>query len=238
MKKEKRRFPLEETFMKGDKRVNKSKPSDMLYGYLQMISTTNNKDGSKDENIIRFVYKKNYSNKKVEDHFGYRDDGKPWFPQRNVQRAMRALIQFGYVRESLIENLEGRGHSKIYELPYNVDEMFQYINLDTLQFMLRTCNPNVLKLYIYFKYKHFCHGTEFIFTEKILLKECFGLTSFKNKVARDELRDRLKMLRLLGLIDYCEFVLQNSKGLPIPVKRLTFLSDTIKEIDKNKKIKK
>ncbi|MGL4989640.1 MAG: hypothetical protein ACRC57_00525 [Sarcina sp.] len=213
--------------MRGNKDISKSKPNDILYGYLQMMSTTDGKDKNIEK---RFLYKKNYSHSQVEEHFGYDENGKPYFPRKNAERAFKVLIQYGYVVESEIIGLKN-SNDKIYELPYNVDEVFQYIELETLKFMLRTCNPNVIKLYIFFKYKYFCFGNEFVFTDKMLLNECFGVSSNTNKKTNDELKDRLKMLRILGLIDWCEFTIINKDGKPVPQKRLTLFSDKIKEIN-------
>ena len=36
MNDQKRRFPIEGNFMKGNKEISKSKPNDILYAYLQM----------------------------------------------------------------------------------------------------------------------------------------------------------------------------------------------------------
>lgn len=236
---EKRRFPMEDNFMKGNKKISRSKPNDMLYGYLQMISTTDGKISNVSKKVERrFIYKSDYSHVKVEEYFGYDDKGKPVFSRKNVERAMRVLKQYGYVRETKVIGLKGN-IVKAYELPYNVDEIFQYIDLDTLQFMLRTCNPNVIKLYIFFKYKYFCFGNEFIFTQKMLLEECFGLSSnTRNKIVVDELKDRLKILKLLGLIDWCEFTMINNEGKPVPRKKLLFVNDKVKSIENKKNNKK
>ena len=51
MNDQKRRFPMEGNFMKGNKEISKSKPNDILYAYLQMISTFRKEDET------RFVYK-------------------------------------------------------------------------------------------------------------------------------------------------------------------------------------
>lgn len=217
---EKRRFPIENNFMKGNKNINKSKPNDILYGYLQMVSTY------REEEKIRFIYKKNYTHSEVEKYFGYDNNGKPYFPRKNVERAFKVLLQYGYVKEIQITGLKGN-LVKAYELPYNVNEVFQYVEFDTLKFMLRTCNPNIIKLYIFFKYKYFCFGDKFIFTQKLLLEECFGLNS-RNRSAVDELKDKLKMLKLLGLIDWVDFTIINDMGKPVPQKRLLFVNNKVK----------
>lgn len=217
-----RRFPLEDNFMKGNKEISKSKPSDMLYGYLQMMSNYRQEDD------VRFVYKKNYSHSDVEKHFGYDTDGKAIFPRKNVERAFKVLIQYGYVREIKVVGLK-YNYVSAYELPYNVDNLFQYINMDTLRFLLNTCNPNVIKLYIFFKYKFHCFRNEFVFTQKMLLVECFGLTSDRNKKSVDELKDRMSILKKLGLIDWCEFTITNTNGIPVPQKRLLFVNNCITE---------
>lgn len=222
MNDQKRRFPIEGNFMKGNKEISKSKPNDILYAYLQMISTFRKEDET------RFVYKKEYSHISVEEHFGVDENGKPFFPRKNVERAMKVLIQYGYVRETKVEGLKGNLVS-VYELPYDVEKPFQYIDLGTLRFMLRTCHPNVIKMYIFFKYKHFCFGNDFVFTNKILLEECFGLSeNTRHKKNVDEIKDLLTSLKNNGLIDWCEYTVINNDGKPMPQKRLIYFSDYVK----------
>ena len=127
---EKRRFPVEEKFM------NK-KVSDMLYGYLQSISYVG-------ENDVRFVYKSHFSPTKVQEYFGVDEKGEYRFQRLAITRALRVLIQYGYVRETAIQGLKGNV-VKAYELPYDEEKIFQYIPLETLKYLLDTCNPNVIK---------------------------------------------------------------------------------------------
>lgn len=208
--------------MKGDKDISKSKPNDVLYGYLQMISYV-------DGEGKRFVYKKDYSHTEVEKHFGYDLEGKALFPKKNVERAFKVLIQYGYVRETKVVGLKDN-LVKAYELPYDVDRLFQYVDLETLRFLLDTVNPNVIKVYIFFKYKYFCFGNKFIFTKQMLLEECFGLASTtKHKGNMEKLDNIMKALKLFGLIDWCEYYITNDKGYKIPQRRLLFVSDKVKE---------
>ena len=219
---EKRRIPMEEKFMKGDKNISKSKPNDVLYGYLQMISYIDN-DGR------RFVYKKDYSHSGVEKHFGYDENGRAHFPKKNIERAFRVLVQYGYIREIKVVGLKGN-LVKAYELPYDVNKLFQYIDLETLKFLLDVVNPNVIKVYIFLKYKYFCFGDKFIFTKQMLLEECFGLSSTtKHKSNMERLGNIMKGLKILGLIDWCEYYITNDKGHKIPKRRLLFVSDKVNE---------
>ena len=222
---QKRRIPMEEKFMKGDKNINKSKPNDVLYGYLQMISYVDN-DGR------RFIYKKDYSHSGVEKYFGYDETGKANFSKKNAERAFRVLVQYGYIKETKVVGLKGN-LVKAYELPYDVDKLFQYIDLETLKFLLDGAHPNVIKLYIFFKYKFYCFGDKFVFTQKMLLEECFGLSEHtRNKCNVETLQNRMKLLKLLGLIDWCEYTIMTDDGIQIPQKRLLSVSDKVKEIDK------
>ena len=220
---QKRRIPMEEKFMKGDKNISKSKPNDVLYGYLQMISYVDN-DGR------RFIYKKDYSHSGVEKYFGYDETGKANFSKKNAERAFRVLIQYGYVRETKVVGLKGN-LVKAYELPYDVDKLFQYIDLETLKFLLNFASPNVIKVYIFFKYKFYCFGDKFVFTQQMLLEECFGLSSnTRHKHNVEALNHILKGLKLLGLIDWCEYTIMTDDGIQIPQKRLLSVSDRVKEI--------
>lgn len=221
-KNELRRFPMEDDFMKGNKNISKSKPNDVLYAYLQMISNF------REEDKIRFIYKSNYSHASVEEYFGYDENGKPLFPRKNAERAMKVLKQYGYVRETKIQSLKNN-YVSIYELPYDVEKPFQYIKLETLKYLLNTCHPNVIKMYIFFKYKHFCFGDKFVFTYKMLIEEVFGLTSNTNAKTNLEIKHLLTCLKNNGLIDYCEYYIQNSEGRPSKQHRLTYFSDDYKK---------
>ena len=206
--KKKRRFPVEEKFM------NK-KVSDMLYGYLQSISYVG-------ENDVRFVYKSHFSPTKVQEYFGVDEKGEYRFQRLAITRALRVLIQYGYVREITVQGLKGN-MVKAYELPYDEEKIFQYIPLETLKYLLDTCNPHVIKLYIYFLNGYNNFGTNFEFTDKRLLNECFGVKSNTNKKTNDTLKNRLDILKKLGLIDWCEYT-KSYNGTKIKTKRLLYVN--------------
>lgn len=200
---EKRRFPVEERFM------NK-KVSDMLYGYLQSISYI--------DSDVRFVYKSHYSPTAIQEYFGVNEKGEYNFQRLAITRAMRVLIQYGYVREMKVQGLQGN-FVRAYELPYNEKQIFQYIPLETLKYLLDACNPNVIKLYVYFLNGFNNFGNEFEFTDKRLLSDCFGVKSSTNKRTNDSLKNRMDILKRLGLIDWCEYV-KTYNGKKIKTKRL------------------
>lgn len=207
-----RRIPTNSSFMKGDINISRSKPNDILYGYLQLISTYCKTTRR------RFIYTSSYSHVKVEQYFGEREDGKPRFPRKNVERAFKVLLDYGYINRSKIVGLKGNVVD-IYELPYKEDEPFQYVELDVLEKIVKECSLNLLKLYIYFK-QSYNNTNSHLFTYKLLLKECFALASSKNKKSMDELKNKLNILKQLNLIKYCEFSMINEAGKPVPYKRL------------------
>lgn len=217
---EKRRFPVEEKFM------NK-KVSDTLYGYLQSVSTM---DGDKN----RIVYKSKFSPSVVQEYFGIDElTGKYRFQRIAVTRAMRVLIQYGYVRESKIVGLQGN-LVNVYELPYDEKQIFQYIPLETLKYLLDACNPHVIKLYVYFLNGYHNFGDEFEFTDKRLLNDCFGVKSNTNKRTNETLKNRLDILKRLGLIDWCEYV-KIYNGTKIKTKRLLFVNKYVMPLTNNVK---
>lgn len=216
---EKRRFPIEEKFM--SKNV-----SDMLYGYLQSISYVS--DG------VRFVYKSSYSPSAIQEYFGINDDGKYNFQRLAVTRAMRVLIQYGYVREIKIQGVKGNLVSA-YELPYDEKQLFQYIPLTTLKYLLDTCNSHVIKLYIYFLNGYNNFGNSFEFTNKKLLNDCFGLKSNRNVSTNKTLQNRLDILKTLGLIDWCEYV-KVYNGKKIKTKRLLYVRKYVVSQDVKNKV--
>ena len=207
-----RRIPIDSNFMKGNINISRSKPNDVLYGYLQLVSTYCKTTQR------RFIYTSTYSHVKVEQYFGNSENGKPRFPRKNVERAFKVLLDYGYISKSKIVGLKGNVVN-IYELPYKEDEPFQYIELDILEKIVKECSLNLLKLYIYLKQSYNNFNTP-LFTYKLLLKECFALASSKNKKSMDELKNKLNILKQLDLIKYCEFSMINETGKPVPYKRL------------------
>ncbi|NLM62886.1 MAG: hypothetical protein GX190_01045 [Mollicutes bacterium] len=209
---EKRAIPVEDKFMN-------RKISDILYGYLQSISYLD-KSGK-----TRFVYKDHYSPSIIQEYFGIDENGRYKFQRLAITRAMRVLIEFGYVREITVEGLKGN-YVKAYELPFNVDSIFQIIPLETLKYLLDASNSNVIKIYVYLLNKYNCFGDKFEFTNKHLLNKCFGVKSNTNSLTNKSLANRLDFLKKLGLIDWCEYV-KVYNGKKIKTKRLKFVNKYI-----------
>ncbi len=85
-----RRIPMDSNFMKGNINISRSKPNDVLYGYLQLVSTYCKTTQR------RFIYASTYSHVKAEQYFGNGENGKPKFPRKNIERAFKVLLDYGF----------------------------------------------------------------------------------------------------------------------------------------------
>lgn len=222
-RKEQRRIPLDSNFING-KEKSKVKPSDMLYGYLQMLSTTDSKDeyGESKQIDKRFVYKSDYKHTDVVEYFGKDLADKDLFPVKDVQRAFKLLKDLGFIKEDKIRGLKGN-IVKIYELPYINDGAkypYKLIPLDTLEYLLDGCNHNVIKLYAYILRGFDMYKFNFEFTDKLLLKEVFGFSSNTNARINKQLHNRLDVLKKLGLVSFYKYYKQLDNGHSMPVYKL------------------
>lgn len=229
MRTERRRFPRTEKFIKGDKAITTRKPGDVLYGYLQSISYVEDVHEDKSKNR-RFVYKSDYKPSKVSEFFGGE------YPTATIKRDFKTLKLLGFVRDIKVIGLQGN-MVNAYELPYDKDDPYQWITLDTLKHLLAGANHSVIKLYVYLKYKHFCFEKSggFNFSKKMVLNDVFGVKSDKNTKIRETVDIRLNVLIRLGLIEIKKYVYENKQGYPVPMYHLVRVNEDVKIDDQLKK---
>lgn len=202
----KRRFSLEEDFMKGN--VN-----DIIYGKLQAISKINDKKQ-------RYSHSTDFNLKELAAKLQVSD--------RTISRHLKSLEAAGFIVKGKELNQEGKMKSCFF-LPYNVNERYKLIPTTTLEFLLDVAKPKVIKAYLYFldKYSWKAKTKEtYVFTnEEVMTGIGLKINDSKNY---QQMRNILISLVNHGLISYVEF---RHKGV-IPNKRLTSVSLVVKGLEK------
>ncbi|MEG0775770.1 helix-turn-helix domain-containing protein [Clostridium sp.] len=202
----KRRFSLEENFMKGN--VN-----DIIYGKLQAVSKINEK-------------KERYS---FSTDFNLKDlAAKLQVSDRTISRHLKSLEAAGFIIKGKELHQEGKMKSCFY-LPYNVNERYKLIPTTTLEFLLDVAKPKVIKAYLYFldkySWKEKTKETYVFTNEEVMIGIGLKINDSKNY---QQMRNILISLENHGLISYVEF---RHKGV-IPNKRLTNVSLVVKGLEK------
>ena len=191
-----RRFPLEEGFMK-DKSIN-----GMLYAKLQNISYLN------EETQKRYVYHSDISYSEWE-----KAEFKEVCSRQKLSRDFKKLEKLGFV----VEGLEGG--QKVWYLPYNEAEFFQYVPNLTIDYLLRVKSTYATKIYIYlldkYEWKKKEGGAQYRFTKKELI-EAIGLNTaqIKNNETVDYC---LNSLHNEGLLGYREILVPSATKNKAPI---------------------
>ena len=178
---QRRRIPLKEEFMR--KKIN-----DILYGYLQIKSTLNVKTN------VRYIKKSDVNFAEIER------DLKGVYKSRTLANNLKNLIYYGFIGEDTMFDTYGN-KIKVYTFPYDVNDIYKLIPLDTLIFLVDTATPSVIATYAYllnkWEWKH-----QYIFTEAELIKNCLGIKSATHSRDYERINNVLLCLHLLGLIDF------------------------------------
>lgn len=152
---------------KHDKRLTTSKEyieekkiSDIIYGYYQLHSYY--KDG------VTYCYKKDCTYAKIETYFKENalDDANKKAPVSapTLSKINKLLIKGGFIQQSKING------KAVYLLP-PTDSEYVWVKYDTLVFLVRTCQPSIIKIYTYLKDKYEQKkkvGEQYWFTKKQL----------------------------------------------------------------------
>lgn len=206
--KEKRRFSMEDKFMK-NKKVN-----DILYGYLQATSHL-------DKDNKRFVYedKVNFSNiEKILDN---------GMKRVTLSRNFNFLLETGFVEKGQTEDLHGN-IVDVYFLPYDKKSLYQMINIDTLNYLVKGTNANVIKVYTYLLNKYNWktkENSKYVFTKKEILQKVGSSTT--NQRDYDKVNVILDVLIKLKLIEIESFYCENKNSMPTPKIRLLKVNENI-----------
>jgi hypothetical protein len=203
-----RRFSMEDTFMK-NKKIN-----DILYGYLQSVSHL-------DKNNKRFVYedKINFCNiEKILDNE---------MKHKTLSRNFKYLIETGFVEKGQTTDLYGN-LVNVYFLPYTEKSIYQMINCNTLDYLIKGTNANVIKIYAYLLNKYNWKAKEnknYVFTKKELLQKVNSSTT--NQRDYDKINVILDVLIKLKLIEIKNFYCENKNSMPTPKIRLIKVNENV-----------
>ena len=159
------------------KEFNKKSINDWLYGYLQSKSYVDGEGRT-------FVYKEDVNISNIYENFPSSDFGETPSRQK-LSRDFNILKRVGFLREIKVQGLKGN-FVKAYELPYDKQQLYKLIPIDTLIYILSVGSSNLLRIYVYLLSKYqwkITIGEYYRFTYKELITECLGMKSVTN--ARD-----------------------------------------------------
>ena len=144
---------------------------------------------------------------------------------RMMKRHLTKLIEKGLVSEDETN----------YYFPQNIEEKYQIIEKDMLQYLANTRSNQAIRVYIslldWYLWKK-KENTEFIFTNRDILEK-LGYSQ-DNKVASSAMTDILESFAREGVIKYEHFyetnILTSGKEVPVPRMRLMFVARDKKEL--------
>ena len=184
-----KRFPMTKEF-------NKKSTNDWLYGYLQSVSTV-------DSDKRTIVYKDKVNLAQLALLAPKNEKNKP--PSRSkMSRDFNKLIALGFINEIKVVGVKGN-MVDVYELPYDKQELYKLIPLETLSYLLDVCTMNVIKIYIYLLNKYQWKLKEddyYRFSLGEIIRECLGLKSTthgRDYILVQNCLDALMKLKLINL---------------------------------------
>lgn len=224
MEQNKRRFSLEDDFMKA--RIDAQ-----LYGFMRCLSTampTNKttENGNQEWKEYLLIETINNNRKLIMSVCGI---GTP----KTLNTHIGKLIEAGLIEEGTIES---NGFTyKCYYFPYDYDGIYKLINKDLLFAIVNGLQENALKIYLYLlNCSGMCKDYEFTLIE---LKSALGYST-STKTVDKSLNLSLKILKELKIIDYYDtmtrYTDKNGKLQEKPVKKLRFITTECPEALKDK----
>ena len=213
-------IPMEENFM-GDKKIY-----DTVWGFFQLNSYKNN-------NGERFVYKTNETTptnilRSIQKVVGYKPNGKEIYniSLSTVKNNIQIYKKLGLIWEGKTKDNYNR-EVDVYFLKSDFKK-FQYINYETLRFLLNSTNGNTIKIYVYLLYKQEWKqkkNEQYVFTKKELGK-VLGYSDNNN--TNTMIDDILLNLKNNGLIDWIEYYENNKMGQPMKQHKVIYTSTKVK----------
>ena len=198
-----------------------------LYSILQKNSYYNGKG-------VRFVHKNhptlgNLTRPRLLEIYNEKCiDPREQISLSTLKRKMALFKSIGMISESRVEDINGKEVSAFILLENFA--LFQYIPLETLEYLADTASSTVIKLYALllnkFLWKTKINDT-YVFTYAELAAEV-GLPDNNNGNTRI-IRNCLNSLSNSELIDYCSFYVMTDSGVPSPRKRLTNVNQHYKK---------
>lgn len=189
-----------------------------LYSILQKISHYNGKG-------VRFVYKNhptlgNLTRPRLLEIYNEKcADPQERISLSTLKRKMTLFKSIGMISEGKIKDINGKEVNAFILLENFA--LFQYIPLETLEYLADTASSTVIKLYAFllnkFLWKAKFNDT-YVFTYAELAAE-IGLNDNNNGNTRI-IRNCLNSLSNSELIEYCDFYVMTDSGVPSPRKKL------------------
>ncbi len=168
---------------------------------------------------IRFCYKKGLTQQSLYNEYkkSYDNNKDKCISLNTFRKYLKTLFDKNMIIEGEVTDISGKGKVKAYILPQDY-KTFQFVPLETMQFLVNTTNRNVINIYGYLlnksKYKE-----NYIFTLKELVVNALGYNAETSGIEQ-KARDCLSLLEMIGLIEYSEIYELNIDNKPVPKKKL------------------
>lgn len=164
----KKSIPLDKSFM--TKNAN-----DWIYGYFQSKSYV-------DKNGLTFCYINDIVQADMVRLIPVDQNGKKPGKMK-ISNDIKKLMNLGFIIKGKVIDMNNQ-EIEAYILPFDKQQLYKLIPLNTLIYLLNVSNQNVIKTYVYLlnKFQWKMQSNEFYcFTYKELIKECLGMKSTTNE---------------------------------------------------------
>lgn len=184
---------------------------------------------------IRFCYKKGLTQQSLYNEYkkSYDNNKDKCISLNTFRKYLKTLFDKNMIIEGEVTDISGKGKVKAYILPQDY-KTFQFVPLETMQFLVNTTNRNVINIYGYLlnksKYKE-----NYIFTLKELVVNALGYNAETSGIEQ-KARDCLSLLEMIGLIEYAEIYDLNADNKPVPKKKLIMANMEYKKATGRKQV--
>lgn len=203
----KRRFSLEEDFMKS--RINAQ-----LFGFMRCLSTAMPKGDKWEEYLLKSTFNK--SKKILMDVCGIGTT-------KTLKRHIDSLIEAGLVEEGVMRS-NGKEYP-CYYFPFDYDGNYKLIEKDLVRYLVETRSSIAIKVYLYLlNCSTAKKDYEFTITE---ISKALGYAP-SSQSPEATIRNCLQSLKREGIINYVDTYKQKKddttdKIIPVPIKILKFV---------------
>jgi len=184
---------------------------------------------------IRFCYKSGLTQQSLYKEYkeSYNSNNKKCISFNTFRKYWKTLFDKGMILNGEVTNISGKEKVKAYILPQDY-KTFQFVPLETMQFLVNATNRNVINIYGYLlnksKYKE-----NYIFTLKELVINALGYNAETSGIEQ-KAKDCLSLLEIIGLIEYTEIYELNTDNKPVPKKKLINVNMECKKIASKKQV--
>lgn len=168
---------------------------------------------------IRFCYKSGLTQQGMYNEYkkSYSDNNIKCISFNTFRKYWKTLFDKSMITNGEVTDISGKEKVKAYILPQDY-KTFQFVPLETMQFLVNATNRNVINIYGYLlnksKYKE-----NYTFTLKELVVNALGYNSETSGIEQ-KAKDCLSLLEIIGLIEYTEIYELNTDNKPVPKKKL------------------